>query len=149
MQELFLYQFFDEESLMDVTELLYHCPSLVALSLQRIKNFRSNAPDLLDVNRFLQTFVQENNVVTCPCLEYFTFEGPIDMSVQTLRQFLEGKQRKVTTPNSLRPWKTVTIDLRGIVDTDVQEQMLKVISEKRKQELFISVSSKELRYFDR
>ncbi len=47
-----------------------------------MKYIPSRSPDLLDVNRFLQTFVQEDKVVTCPRLEYFTFEGPIDMSVQ-------------------------------------------------------------------
>ena len=103
-------------------------------------------PDPLDANRFLQRLVQEDDVVTCPRLQHFTFAGPIDMSVQTLRQFLEGKQCRITKPNSLCPWRTVAIDLRGIVDTHVQEQMLNVISEKQKEGLLISISRKELHY---
>ena len=146
IQELFLYQLFDEESLMDVMELLHHCPSLIVLFLQRIQELPRLMPDTLDANRFLRIFVQEDDRVICPRLEYFTFEGPINMSVQTLRQFLEGKQRRIAKPNSLCPWRTVAIDLRGIVDTHVQEQMLNVISEKRKEGLLISISRKELHY---
>ncbi len=144
IQELFLYQLFDEESLMDVTELLHHCPSLIVLSLQRIQGLPRRIPGALDANRFLRIFVQEDDLPTCPRLEYFTFEGPIDMSMQTLRQFLEGKQHRTSTPNSLRTWKMVTIDLRGIIDKNARQQMLKVISEKQKEGLSIIVSKKDL-----
>ncbi len=132
---------------MVIAELLYHCPSLIVLSLQRTREFiPTDTPDPLDINTFLQRFSQEDNVVTCPCLEHFTFAGPIDMSMQTLRQFLEFRQRRTATPNTSRSWKTLAIDLRGIVDPHVQEEMLNVVSEKRKEGLFISVSRKGMYY---
>ena len=77
--------------------------------------------------------------MTYSLLEYFTFEGWIDVSLQTLRKFLEGKQRGIATPTSLCPWKGVTLDLHGISDQYVQEQMLDMFSRKVEEGLNVGV----------
>ena len=81
--------------------------------------------------------------MTCPRLEYFTLEGRTDISLQTLRQFLEGKQRGIATQNSLCPWKGVTLDLGGISDMHVREQMLDMFSQKLEEGLNVGVLKKE------
>ncbi len=66
IQEIFLHHFFTDKSLMILAELLLLCPSLIALSLAQKKYYINQKP--LDVNRFLQIFVQEDDIVTCPTL---------------------------------------------------------------------------------
>ena len=126
IQEIFIHHFFDEELLMLLPELLRLCPSLIVLSLTQNKKFRNQRP--LEVDRFFQILVQEDDVVTYSRLEYFTFEGRINVSLQTLREFLEGKQRGIATRSSLRPWKGVTLDVIGIFDPHVRKQMLDMFS---------------------
>ena len=91
----------------------------------------------------MKTFVQEDDVAPCPRLAYFTFEGSIDILLPTLRQFLEGKQRWNAIRNSLCPWKGVTIDLTGIVDTHVREQMFDLFSQKLEEGLNVGVYREE------
>ncbi len=137
IQELFLHHYFNNESLMLLAELIPLYPSLVALSLTQKKKYSNQRP--LEVNRFLQLFVQETDIVTCPRLEYFTFKGQIDLSLQTLREFLEGKQRGLATRRSLSPWKGVALDLARIRDPDVRNQMLDMRSRKLKEGLNVSI----------
>ncbi len=95
----------------------------------------------VDGNRFLKSFMQEG--VTCPDLEYFTFEGSIIFSLQTLRQFLEAKQRGLATSLSRHPGKRVTIDVKGIADVDVRQQMLDLFSEKLEEGLDVGLFVKQ------
>ncbi len=141
IQDIFLYHFFTDKSLMLLAELLHLCPSLIALSLAQKKYYINQGP--LEVNRFLQIFVQENDVVTCPTLQYFTFEGLITMSLLTLQQFLEGKQRSMATRKSICAWKRVTIDLDGIDDKHVRKQMLDLFSQKLEEGISVGVPRKE------
>ena len=131
-----------EKSLLNLAESLYHCPSLTTLFLRPHWTIKRDSQPL-DVNRFLKTFVQEDDVAPCPRLAYFTFEGSIDISLPTLRQFLEGKQRWNAIRNSLCPWKGVTIDLTGIVDTHVREQMFDLFSQKLQEGLNVGVFREE------
>lgn len=53
-------------------------------------------------------------------------------SLQTLRQFLEVKQRGSATLNdALAPWKSVLIDLTSINKVKLYRQMLDLLSEKQ------------------
>ena len=137
IQEIFVRQFYNEGSLMLLADLLRLCPSLTVLSLTQNQNYRTQKS--LDVNRFLQVFVQEDAVVTCPRLEYFTLVGRTDFSLQTLREFLESKQRGIATRNSLCPWKGVTLDLARISDPYVRQQMLNMCSRKLEEGLNVGV----------
>ncbi len=94
IQEIFLHQMFNELSLMLLAKLLRFCPSLIVLSLTHHQDIR-NMGQPLDANRFLQMLVQADNIVTYPSLQYFTFNGSITVSLPTLQQFLEGKQRDI------------------------------------------------------
>ena len=120
-----------------LAEILPLCPLLVALSITQTKKYSNQRP--LEVNGFLQIFVQEDDIVTCPRLEYFTFEGRIDLSLQTLRGFLEGKQRGIATRHSLSPWKGVALDLARIPDPNERTQMWDMCSQKLKEGLNVSI----------
>ena len=147
IQELILRHLFNAESLMDVTELLRHCPSLTVLSLQRYRLYPFRVDlEPLHAHKFFETFIREDNFATCRRLEYFTFEGPMDISVQILRQFLEGKQCRIPMPNCLHPWKRVIIDVDGIVDEHVREQVLDLFEEKREEGLNVSLFKVRLSY---
>ncbi len=128
------------KSLTDVTEVLHSCPELTEFSLQP---HWLEQRKTLDANTFLKTFVLESEAVICPRLEYFKLVGLIDVSLQTLREFLEAKRRGVITPNGIRPWKGVAIDLSGIADTYVRQQMLDLFSQKLKEGVNVSVAVKK------
>ncbi len=132
------------ESLTAITEVLHHCPSLTQLSLQQ--QWRDERLTL-DANMFLKTFVQEENTVICPHLEYFRFVGLSDFSLHTLRHFLESKQCGIATSHVIRPWRGVAIDVSGITDMDVRQQMLDLFSQKLQEGVNVSVvSKKRVRY---
>ncbi len=98
-----------------------HCPTLTKLSLQ--PSWRRVQTNTVDANAFLRAFVREDDDVTCPHLEYFALDGPFDFSFETLCRFIEAKRRGITTSNAIRPWRRVAIDLSGITDMGVRQQM--------------------------
>ena len=115
----------NDESLMNTTELLRHCPSLSTLFLWPRGDYFFNC------DRFLKAFVEEgNDGVICPGLQDFTLMGGIDFSLPTLGVFLEGKHGAIALPNVL-PWKKVVIDVTGIGSDMRRQKILDFASEKR------------------
>ncbi|KJA16348.1 hypothetical protein HYPSUDRAFT_207145 [Hypholoma sublateritium FD-334 SS-4] len=121
----------NRESLMEIADLLHHCPLLSALSLGPSSSEWDRQPELSDANDFLRRFVQAgDDGVICPRLEHFRIFGNIDLSLQTLRQFIEVKQGANAARSALHPWKDVAINLTRIPDAKIYEQMLDFISQK-------------------
>ncbi|KJA14227.1 hypothetical protein HYPSUDRAFT_208892 [Hypholoma sublateritium FD-334 SS-4] len=130
IQELALCRFRNdgEESLAVVAELLHYCPSLSTLNLRCLGSIVSRLPD---ANRFLLAFVEDGGAgVICPCLQEFKFVGGIKCSLQTLRQFLEVKQRGTAPMRALLPWKRVVIEMSW-TDNSERYQMLELVSQKK------------------
>ncbi|KJA19048.1 hypothetical protein HYPSUDRAFT_204958 [Hypholoma sublateritium FD-334 SS-4] len=121
------FPYFDKDkSLTDTMEFLSHCPSLAVLSL-----WPSDwNMDTDDANIFLRAFVEGDAGVICPRLQEFQLTGMIDLSLQTLLLFLEGKQGDIPTLN-VSPWKKVIIDISGIKDTEARQQVVDFVFQKR------------------
>ena len=98
-----------------------------------------------DANMFLRAFVEDVNGgvdITCPRLEYFEFAGAAYFSLQTLRQFLEAKQRDTAPVNRLVPWKRVRIDMWGLDDLE-RGQKLHLVSQKQEAGVDVSINVKD------
>ena len=79
----------------------------------------------------LRAFVEQGDAgVICPRLQYIMCIGEIDVSLQTLRRFLNGKHRDIVLPDVL-PWKRVTIDIQNIKAKETWRQMLDFVSQKK------------------
>ena len=92
-----------------------------------------------DGNNFLRAFVEDAGVgVTCPRLQNFHYTGPISFSLQTLRQFLEGKQHGTAPLGALLPWKRVSINA-GWADNSEVEQIRDLVWQKKTAGLDIDV----------
>ena len=114
---------------------LSHCPSLTELSLFP-GNWMMDAPD---ANRFLRAFVEGDTGVICPRLQDFQFEGIYDFSLQTLRLFLEGRQRGIAARNVM-PWKRLVIDIGGIKDREARQQASVLLLQKNAAGVIIRAS---------
>ncbi|KJA19017.1 hypothetical protein HYPSUDRAFT_44690 [Hypholoma sublateritium FD-334 SS-4] len=143
IQELSFSHSNTEESLTDISELLCHCPSLSAISLQARE--WPNVEQPFDANRFLRAFVDDGGAaVICPHLQYFELAGKITFSLQTLRQFLQAKHRAIIPPpNGLFPWKCVVIDISGITEPETHQQMLDLVSQQQADGTLYSCMLKE------
>ena len=98
-----------------------------------------------DANMFLRAFVEDVDGgvdITCPRLEYFDFTGAANFSLQTLRQFLEAKQRDTAPVNRLVPWKRVRIDMWGLDDLE-RGQKLHLVSQKQEAGVDVSINVKD------
>ncbi len=136
----------DEKSLEITLAFLRHCPSLTALSLRACYDSRYRGPSNWDGNAFLRSFVvvDGNGGVTCPCLQFFKFEGAINFSLETLRLFLEAKQRLPVTqnisPRKITPWRMVTIGMHGIEDMATHNKILFLIFQKQSEGMSLNLS---------
>ena len=75
----------------------------------------------------LRAFVEQGDAgVICPRLQYIMCIGEIDVSLQTLRRFLNGKHRDIVLPDVL-PWKRVDIDIQNLK----ARKMLDFVSQKK------------------
>ncbi len=108
-------------------EILRHCPLLAALSLRAHDRYRGVA----NADGLLRAFVDEGyGGVICPRLQDFDCSGQTDFSPETLRMFLEGKQRDTVVMNVL-PWKSVGIDTYGIKSSEKRQQIFDLASQKK------------------
>lgn len=131
-----------EQSLTDIMNLLRHCPSLSMLTLHPPHWSRMNQP--YDANMFLRAFVEDVNDgvdITCPRLDYFDFTGAACFSLQTLRQFIEAKQRDTAPVNGLVPWKRVRTDMWAVDDLQ-SGQKLHLVSQKQAEGVNVSINVK-------
>ena len=121
-----------DKSLMFMMTLLRHCPLLSVLYLWPCSGGVGNRTPRHDANLFLRSFVEKSDVgVTCPRLQDFTFMGRIQFSAETLRLFLEGKQKDIYTLN-IQIWKRVHIIVQGIIRVaETKQQILDLVSQKK------------------
>ncbi|KJA14226.1 hypothetical protein HYPSUDRAFT_49357 [Hypholoma sublateritium FD-334 SS-4] len=133
VQDLSICHSDSEESFAEIAELLHHCPLLSILSLQPPWKANPAYRPAANVDSFLRAFVEDAGAgVLCPRLQKLDFPAKIVFSLQTLRQFLEAKQRGSATQNdALAPWKSVRIDMICIKDLKIYRQMLDLLWEKR------------------
>ena len=95
---------------------------------------------------FLRSFVEVDGDagVTCPSLQFFKLEGAINFSLETLRIFLEGKQRLPVTqtisPWKIAPWRMVIVGMLGIDDMATNKEMLSLMFQKRSEGMNFNLS---------
>ena len=61
----------------------------------------------------------------------FSLYGEVDFSLETLRIFLEGKQRNMANTMNGLPWKNIAIDIDGIRSAKRRKQILELVSQKK------------------
>ena len=136
----------DDKSLAITLNFLRHCPSLTALSLVPCSDDPNHGPSNWDANIFLRSFVQADGVagITCPCLQFFKFEGAINFSLETLRLFLERKQRSPGMENigpwKIAPWRMVTIEIKGIKEPETKKEVFFFIFQKQSEGMNVNIS---------
>ncbi len=95
---------------------------------------------------FLRSFVEVGGDagVTCPCLQFFEVRGEINFSLETLRLFLEGKQKLPVTqtigPKKIVPWRKVTIGIQGIESIETKADIVIYIFKKQSQGVNVAIS---------
>ncbi len=136
-----------DDNFLEITlAFLRHCPSLVALSLYPCRDESNRRPSNWDGNIFLRSFVEVDGGagVTCPSLQFFRLEGAIVFSLQTLRTFLEGKQRLPVTqtigPWTIAPWRMVIVGIAGIQDVATTKEMLSLMFQKKSEGMNVNLS---------
>ncbi len=138
-----------DKSLTITTTLLRHCKSLTSVSLYPSDYDPSRNPSNWDANTFLRGFVEVegDTSVICPRLQDFKLTGGINFSPETLRLFLEGKQRSFAAlniaPLRIAPWRTVIIDIQAINETVTQLEILELISQKNSEGLDVNALLKQ------
>ncbi len=134
----------DDKCLEIPTKLLRHCLSLTTLLLHPSDWEHIYPSSDWDANMFLRRFVEAeaDAGVICPDLQHFKFTGQINFSLETIRLFLERKQRSFTmqsiAPWRIAPWRTVIIDLQGVKEAETQQEILELISQKNSEGLDVN-----------
>ena len=126
-------------SLTDTQGYLRWCPELAVLNLRPYYWGEYNRPIVRDANSLLRAFVGDDKAGgICPRLQYIRFFGDIDVSLETLQLFVNGKHGENAFPD-LMPWKRVVMGSKIIKDKDTRPQALNFISRKKEEGLDLVV----------